>query len=434
MAREHSPRLRGSQNQTGGSVLWHGMLVGLGRSEFAGRLAERLRSRVAWPEVLTASRRWRVAPLLYAGLRTAAAGALPPTVLEPLRRAALAHGARSVCLEQAAASAIEAASGKGIPILLLKGPALQRLVYPAGIARPMDDLDLLVAPADGPRFGDLLRRRGYRNDLRGEEDFFAPDLTHSIDLHTSLLNTTRLPARGALWPQTFETSWRRRQPLTLAGVPAWTLGPQDSLQYLAVHAVHHHGMQGIRWMADFLAVLQAWPPSPQDYLQSPAAVRRSVWYCLDRLAAQGVDPVPETRAALRPRYLLPGERRILARAGHGEGAGHLRYGLTFACLPGWPARAAFARQLLFPADGVFTAGFSDGGCPPRHTWMAHWRQMARLAVGHAEPTRVTTKEDGGGARRPWKNRRGSEGQQTLDPNDGILYHPPPEQAAWEVDR
>ncbi len=371
------------------------MLVGLGRSEFAGRLAERLGSPVAWPEVLTASHRWHVAPLLHAGLRTAAAGAVPPAVLEALRRAALASGARSVRLEQAAASAIEAASGEGIRILLLKGPALQRLAYPAGIARPMDDVDLLVAPADGPRFGDLLRRRGYRNDLRGEEDFFAPDLTHSIDLHTGLLNTTRLPARGALWPQAFETIWRRRQPVTLAGVPAWTLGPQDCLQYLAVHAVHHHGMEGVRWMADFLAALQAWPPSPRACLRSPAAVRRSVWYCLDRLAARGVDPAPETRAALRPRYLLPGERRILAHAGHGEGAGHLRYGLTFACLPGWWARAAFARQLLFPADGVFAAGFGDAGRPPRHAWMAHWRQLARLVAGHADPKRVAAEEDAG---------------------------------------
>jgi hypothetical protein len=371
------------------------MLVGLGRSEFAGRLAERLRAPVAWPEVLTASRRWRVAPLLYAGLRTAAAGAVPPTVLGTLRRAALASGGRAVRLEQAAASAIEAASGAGIPILLLKGPALQRLVYPVGIARPMDDVDLLVAPADGPRFGDLLRRRGYRNDLRGEEDFFAPDLTHSIDLHTSLVNTTRLPARGALWPQDFETIWGRRQPLTLGGVPAWTLGPQDCLQYLAVHAVHHHGMQGFRWMADVLAALQAWPPSPPACLRSPAGVRRSVWYCLDRLAVRGVDPVPETRAALRPRFLFPGERSILAQTGHGEGASFLRYGLTFACLPGWPARIAFARQLFFPADGVFTAGFSDGGRPARHAWMAHWRQMARLAAGYTRTTRVTTREDAG---------------------------------------
>lgn len=376
-------------------MLWYGTLVGLRRTEFAGRLAERLRSPVVWPEVLTASRRWRVAPLLYAGLQTAAARAVPPAVLEALRRATLASGARSVRLERAAALAIEAASGEGIPILLLKGPALQRLVYPAGIPRPLDDVDLLVAPADGPRFGDVLRRLGYRNDLRGEEDFFAPDLTHSIDLHTGLLNTTRLPARGALWPQAFETIWRRRQPLTLAGAPAWTLGPQDYLQYLAVHAVHHHGMQGVRWMADFLAALQAWPPSPPACLRSPAGVRRSVWYCLDRLAVLGVDPVPETRAALRPQYLFPGERRILAQTGRGEGAGHLRYGLTFACLPGWPARAAFARQLLFPADRVFATGFSDGGCPARHAWMTHWRQMARLALGHTEPTRAADKEDAG---------------------------------------
>ena len=187
-------------------------------------------------------------------------------------------------------------------------------------------------------------------------------------------------------------------------------------------------------MADFLAALQAWPPSPPACLRSPAGVRRSVWYCLDRLAVRGVDPVPETRAALRPRFLFPGERRILAQAGHGEEASLLRYGLTFACLPGWPARTAFARQLLFPADGVFAAGFSDGGRPARHAWMAHWRQMARLAAGY---TRTNTGDDERRRRmsgHPEKDRRGFAGQQTLDAEEAVLYHPPPEQAAWEVDR
>ena len=372
------------------------MLVGLGRSEFAGRLAERLRSPVAWPEVLTASRRWRVAPLLYAGLRTAAAGAVPPAVLEALRRAALASGARSVRLEQAAASAIEAASGEGIPILLLKGPALQRLVYPAGIARPMDDVDLLVAPADGPRFGDLLRRRGYRNDLRGEEDFFAPDLTHSIDLHTGLLNTTRLPARGALWPQAFETIWRRRQPLTLAGVPAWTLGPQDCLQYLAVHAVHHHGMQGVRWMADFLAALQAWPPSPRACLRSPAAVRRSVWYCLDRLAARGVDPAPETRAALRPRYLLP-------RGAPHPGAGRTRRGGRPSPLrpdvrlsPRMAGQGRVCPTAPVPCGRGVRRGICGRGDAPlvTHGWRTgdRWRDWS---WGTRNPKRVAAEEDAG---------------------------------------
>ena len=371
------------------------MLVGLCRTEFAGRLAERLRSPVAWPEVLTASRRWRVAPLLHAGLQTAAAGAVPPAVLEALRRATLASGARSVRLEQAAASAIEAASGEGIPILLLKGPALQRLVYPAGIARP--------AGRCGPS-----GRPGRRPAIRGRA---APlGVSERPPRRRGLLRPRPHPQhRSPHRPPQHHAAARTRRPVASSlrddlatptapdagGAPAWTLGPQDYLQYLAVHAVHHHGMQGVRWMADFLAALQAWPPSPPACLRSPAGVRRSVWYCLDRLAVLGVDPVPETRAALRPQYLFPGERRILAQTGRGEGAGHLRYGLTFACLPGWPARAAFARQLLFPADRVFATGFSDGGCPPRHAWMTHWRQMARLALGHTEPTRVAGKEDAG---------------------------------------
>lgn len=366
-------------------MVWAGILAGLGLPEAADHLAACLAESVAWPELLAEAHRLRVGPLVYAGLRSSAADAVPPAVLDALRRATLAMGARSARLEQAAASVIAPASEDGIPVLILKGLALQNLAYPPGRARPMDDVDLLVSPTDSPRLGRLLRSRGYRNDLRGEEDFFAPDLSHSIDVHTDLVNTTRLPARGTLWAEPFQEIWHRRQSFSLGGVPAWTLGPQDCIQHLAVHAVHHHGMQGVLWLADLLAALQTWPTALGEVHGAPAGVRRSVWYCLEVLATRGHDPTPEVRAALRPRRLLPGERRVLAATGRAAWSSHIRYALTLACLPGWTTKAAFMRQLVLPSDQIYAKGFSDAGPSSRHAWMAHWVNLVRLATSRRLP-------------------------------------------------
>jgi len=385
MAREHSPEHAGSQKQSVAPAIWAGILAGLGRPEAADHLAVWLGESVAWPELLAEAHRLRVAPLVYAGLRSAAVDAVPPAVLDALRRATLAVGARSARLEQAAASAIAAASEDGIPVLILKGLALQNLAYPPGTTRPMDDVDLLVSPTDSPRLSRLLRSRGYRNDLRGEEDFFAPDLSHSVDLHTDLVNTTRLPARGALWAEPFQEIWRRRQRFALGPTQAWTLGPQDCIQHLAVHAVHHHGMQGALWLADLLAALQTWPAAVYAVRGAPAGVRRSVWYCLEVLATRGHDPTPDVRAALRPRRLLPQERRVLAATGQAGCSSHIRYALTLACLPGWTTKAAFMRQLVFPSDQIYAKGFSDAGPSTRHAWLAHWVNLARLAASRRLP-------------------------------------------------
>lgn len=353
-------------------------MAGLGLPE-AGTLLAGWRPRMtAWADLALAARRLRVAPLVHAGLRAVATDA-PPVVLDTLRRATLAAGARSARLEQTTASVVAAASEDGIPVLILKGLALQHLIYPRGVIRHMDDIDLLVSPSDGPRLGRLLRSRGYRNDFRGEEDFFAPDHSHSIDVHTGLLNTTRLPSRAALWPEPFQGVWRRRQPLWLDGAAAWTLGPQDCIQHLALHAVHHHGMHGVVWLADFLAALRRWPAAIHSVAEGPPAVRRSIWYCLETLAIRGCDPTPAVRSALRPRRLWPGERRALEETRRAGCSAHVRYALTLVCLPGWATKAAFMGQLLCPPRAVYAAGFTDAGPTPRHPRAAHWRNIVHLA-------------------------------------------------------
>lgn len=282
----------GSQKQTAADLVWDGALAGLGHAGAAARLVVRLNGSVAWPEVLTAARRLRLAPLLHLGLQDVPGlrAQVPGLAAEALRRTACAAAARATHLERVCAEIVGAATDAGLPVLVLKGPALGVLAYPRAAARPMDDVDLLVAAKHREEMAKLLHVRGYRNDLRGEEDFLDASRAHSIDLHTAAVNTTRVPARRALWPVTFEELWARSQTFSLAGVPARTLGPCDTLSHLAVHAVHHHGLAGGRWMADLLACLRAWPRALDEVSTAPPPVRRSVWYCLEVLAARGQDP------------------------------------------------------------------------------------------------------------------------------------------------
>lgn len=331
-----------------------------------------------WPDVLSEAQRLRLAPLVHLGIHASPSlhAIIPPSTAEAFRQAAFAAGVHAARLERACADVMRAATAAGIRVLTLKGLPLGALVYPFAWARPMDDVDLLVAETDHPRLVELLHKLGYRNDLRGEEDFLNATRTHSIDLHTGLLNTTRVPARGALWPMTFEELWTRGQTFDLAGIPARTLGPLDTIAHLAIHAVHHHGLSGALWKADLLACFRAWPSASQDVPAACPAVRRSLWYCLEVLAAIGQDIDPKVRAALRPNRVSLWERKFLAAISRGEMPEAIRYAFTLICLP-TTGRLTFLRQLLSPESSVYTRGFGDGGgsAPTR---LEHWRGAFRL--------------------------------------------------------
>ena len=332
-----------------------------------------------WPEVLAEAQRLHLAFLFHLGLHVSATlrAVVPHSVAEALNHSARVAAARTVQLEQACAAATAAASSAGIPVLILKGLALGALVYPPAVTRPMADMDLLVTQGNRGRLTEVLHSLGYRNDLRGKEDFYPPNAAYSIDVQTGLLNTTRVPARGTLWPASFDELWARGQAFMLAGIPVRTLGPEDTVAHLAVHAVHHHGLTGALWKADLLACLKRWPDALDKSESLPPAVRRSLWYCLEVLSACGQDPVPEIRAALRPSRLFPGEVRVLTARTTAEIPQEIRYVLTLICLPGWKSKAAFLRQILFPQASAFTDGFEDAGrtCPRLGQ---HWRVLRRL--------------------------------------------------------
>ncbi len=159
-----------------------------------------------------------------------------------------------------------------IPLIVLKGPALGRLYYPAPELRPSSDIDLLVNPRDFIVARKLLEGIGYRClDRRFEkaQTFYSEEIFehvhnsdehYCIELHWELHSrgrVGRLPVPGTLFDNAV--------PLALASSSCKTLHPVDALIYAAVHMLVNHG-KSIRliWLYD-IAMLAGALTEPADW-------------------------------------------------------------------------------------------------------------------------------------------------------------------------
>lgn len=131
------------------------------------------------------------------------------------------HLAASLVFERRRADAVEAVcalAAAGVPVMLLKGIAYAGRLYPDPAARPMTDVDLLVAPDAIDAALAALRRLGYWNAGEGaERSRFHHGVTlkrpgAAIDLHRAIRHPLRAQLPGA-W------SRAQRAPLPGAVVP-----------------------------------------------------------------------------------------------------------------------------------------------------------------------------------------------------------------------
>lgn len=169
-----------------------------------------------------------------------------------------------------AASALDDA---GVPWVVMKGPVLTELAY-KGLGRPSMDLDLVVPARSFPAVLEAFGAKGLqlidRNwDLlvagqRGEVHLKAGP-KQFIDLHWHLVNLGPVRQRFRI---DVSECLSRRQPVTLAGVDAWSLEPTDSLLHVLFHAALSGGHR-LRWLVDIDHHVTYVPP---DW---PALVRRA---------------------------------------------------------------------------------------------------------------------------------------------------------------
>ncbi len=145
--------------------------------------------------------------------------------------------------------------GAAIDVLAIKGPVLGAIAYGDHGLRAFADLDLLVRPASLGAAARLFARLGFTADLYDEAavasgffdavetNFQRPDGIVNVDLHWELM-----PGYYRFGPGG-EAVWDRAIAVPLEGATIRTLGHEDHLLYLAVHA-SRHGWPALSHVAD----------------------------------------------------------------------------------------------------------------------------------------------------------------------------------------
>jgi hypothetical protein len=239
---------------------------------------------------------------------------VPPETVTYLKGAVFTGVAQAMVLDDTLARVARALQAAGIPLIVLKGPALARTIYADPRLRPYDDLDVVVRPEDESSAVMVLTSLGFAEESyeaevarRTHRDhvhevaafhrrFVLADSTATLELHLD-------PMQLGLRPAGEEARWRRAT--SMPGVPgAQILGPEDQLVHLSVHA-QKHGYSRLIWLKDLDLLLRTYGDGLEWSLVKQVAARAgaeaSVWYSL-RLATRLLGtPVPRhAQAMLRP--------------------------------------------------------------------------------------------------------------------------------------
>jgi hypothetical protein len=156
-----------------------------------------------------------------------------------------------------AGEALGALAVAGIRASPLKGASVAHTLYDEPAHRPMNDLDLLVPPADFERAVVVLERLGYRRTLSprtsfatsGTMTFERTEGGEPIDLHATVLHALRCRLD-------LEHVWGRAKPGFGPFPMAWRLDPIDQALFHFAHAAKHElavsllsYLDGVRYLA-----------------------------------------------------------------------------------------------------------------------------------------------------------------------------------------
>ena len=234
------------------------------------RLGSLLERPLAWDRVLDLSVHHGVAGLVRRRLR----GSGQWERVVPAARAAMDEWhivakIRYVMAARQVACLLEAAAAAGIEPVLLKGIAAATVLYPDPTLREMGDIDVLVAPAERDRMGEVLTTAGYTNreiyygdafnSTRGyHRVYFDPSGQRlPVEVHWGLasrLERRNVLSAGALLRRTARVGLVAA--LDVGRSDARVLAPAARLVYLAAHAAAEaHSFSRLKWLADIAAAV-----------------------------------------------------------------------------------------------------------------------------------------------------------------------------------
>lgn len=214
-----------------------------------------------WAALLHEARTAQMAGILREHARNLGV-TIPLDIENSLRSAALAVAARQLHWHGELEHTLTVLNAANIPVMLLKGAALNLTVYPRADLRPLADLDLLV-PAEhavaarlalvaaGCRAGfDLVRPDFFPRYYYETELFSAGAPPVRLDLHARPFRPLRM---AATVPQ--DAFWADAQRITVGRASAFIPATETMLIHLAVHAALH-GCARLLWLYDLVRFVE----------------------------------------------------------------------------------------------------------------------------------------------------------------------------------
>ena len=195
-----------------------------------------------WEDILKEARSQGIAPILFHSLKPLQSALnIPEQILDVLRQNYLNSSARNMRLFQKLLQILTIFNRENIPVILLKGAHLAKLVYESPALRPMSDIDLLAKEDDLLKIHHLLIENGFstlKQDQGAILRHMAPYKKNNFPALEIHYNIAILPNNKRIESADL---WERAQKLTPEGVNIMTLSPEDLLLHLCAHTSIQHG-------------------------------------------------------------------------------------------------------------------------------------------------------------------------------------------------
>lgn len=210
---------------------------------------------IDWSEVVQIAWEEGAIVALRDALRCLTPGVVPLELERRLAVLVLERQLRMRILQRRACESITALARAGIDVALLKGAALSATVYDGFETRPMNDVDLLVAPDRADDAKRIMLATGWCHDASLPDDAVYRTHHHLAPIIDGGGSRCRLEIHRALLPigNPFAIEeadvWAAMRPVELDGVAASALAPNFHALHIAMHFAWSHAMRAGAWNA-----------------------------------------------------------------------------------------------------------------------------------------------------------------------------------------
>ncbi|HUT38323.1 MAG TPA: nucleotidyltransferase family protein [Methanoregula sp.] len=214
-----------------------------------------------WDQCISSLHSHRIIPLMASHVLSWPEECRPPEkILSFFEHSLLSGAARNLLMAQQIDKVLTAFQEAGIPVLLIKGPALGRTVYPDPALRQSSDIDLLIRPEDFLSCEKIMERLGYFSHVRTydisryafhHQEFLPKKKGALVEIHWMLDF-----GFGYFPKNVMDTFFARKIHVQSKDLAFDTLHPADHLQFLIFHNVIHHIHRRLDWIMDVARLTQ----------------------------------------------------------------------------------------------------------------------------------------------------------------------------------